>query len=149
MVFSHKKYLFYNIKPKKSKSLSNVEKMKKEIHEKAEAKLREETGDVQYFSYKKKIQFHFRISKEEKKLEEERLEKEKQNHTKSPTQNKPQIKEPDSPGRKNPEVFERLFLDANRKQNNLQNLFEVEEILDKKLTTTPGEDLYRLFSLFF
>ena len=122
--------------------MSNVEKMKKEIHEKAEAKLREETGDVQYFSYKKKIQFHFRISKEEKKLEEERLEKEKQNLTKSPNGGKDKLKEPDSPGKRNPEVFERLFLDANRKQNNLQ-LFEVEEILDKKLTTTPGEDLYR------
>lgn len=116
--------------------------MKKEIHEKAEAKLREETGDVQYFSYKKNIQFHFRISKEEKKLEEERLEKEKLNLNKSGG-GKAQTKEVDSAGKKKPEVFERLFLDANRKQNNLQNLFEVEEILDKKLTTTPGEDLYR------
>ena len=72
------------------------------------------------------------------------MEKEKQNLTKSPNVGKDKVKEPDSPGKRNPEVFERLFLDANRKQNNLQ-LFEVEEILDKKLTTTPGEDLYRYF----
>lgn len=117
--------------------------MKKEIHEKAEAKLREETGDVKYFSYKKNIQFRFRITKEEKKLEEERKEKEKQNLSKSPNNNKPQIKEPDSPLKKSPEVFERLFLDANRKQNNLQNLLEMEEPLDKELKTTPGEELYR------
>ena len=124
--------------------MTNVEKMKKEIHEKAEAKLREETGDVKYYSYKKKIQFLFRISKEEKKLEEERKEKDKQNRSKSPNPSKAQMKDPDSPSRiKSPEVFERLFLDGNRKQNNLQNLLEMEEPLDKELKTTPGEELYR------
>lgn len=118
--------------------------MKKEIHEKAKAKLREETGDVQYFSYKKKIQFQFRINKEEKKLEEERKEKEKLNKNYSPTKGNNQTKteSPDSQKKeKAPTVFEKLYL--NRKQNNLQNLLEMEEPLDKDLKTTAGAELYR------
>ena len=64
-----------NFSIKRSKSLSDAEKIKRQIHELAEEKLRQESGDVKFFSYKKKIQFQFRIKKVEKNLEEKQKEK--------------------------------------------------------------------------
>lgn len=97
---------------------------------------------MQYFSYKKKVQFQFRINKEERKLHEERKEKEgkQSGHSSSPQKNKKIASENEKKG---PSIFERLFLDANGKQNNQEKLVEMEEPLDKELKTATGEELYR------
>ena len=98
-----------------SKSLSDAEKIKKQIHDLAEEKLRMESGDVKFFSFKKNVQFQFRIKKVEKSLE----------------QKEPNIK------------MDRSFSQPNNESKNEPKFdFLVDEDL-KKLKTEGGRELYK------
>lgn len=62
---------------KRNISVSDTEKMKQRLHNLAEKRIKNETGDVKYYSYKKNIQLSFKIDKEQKQLFDN-MEKKKQ-----------------------------------------------------------------------
>ena len=194
-----------NFQIKKLKNMSETERRKKHIHDKAEEKMRQETGNVKYFSYKKKIQFKMRIKKEEKNLEEKVLQENQVRNqkkeaasiqvgstefrstispksrgltsvasltntgtaqesrkqlestntgannlgstTKEGERNNNNNNNSGSPGNhpgpvKKTRVFERLFQDANRKQEQ-QPILDIEEPIDREFKSAVGEEFYR------
>ena len=120
-----------NFTIKRAKQVTEEEKIKRQIHEMAQEKMRKDAGHVQFHSFKKKMQFQFRVKKAEKKLEE------KGKSNQSPEQDKKEAK-----AKENAVVFERLFKNTNR-SSTMVNKVERDEPLDREFKTAIGEELYR------
>ncbi|CAD8147879.1 unnamed protein product [Paramecium octaurelia] len=95
---------------KKNKAIENA------VHESIEAKVRKETGDVGYVSFRKKIQFQFRIRKAEE-LAQEKVLKQKEK------------KETDM--HRSLQIFDQLFLNRNYDEEGEVKSLAAEELYKK------------------
>ncbi|CAD8062163.1 unnamed protein product [Paramecium sonneborni] len=92
---------------KKNKAIENA------VHESIEAKVRKETGDVGYVSFRKKIQFQFRIRKAEEMAQEKVLKQKEKKETDM---------------HRSLQIFDQLFLNRNYDEEGEVKSLAAEEL---------------------
>ncbi|CAD8147938.1 unnamed protein product [Paramecium pentaurelia] len=95
---------------KKNKAIENA------VHESIEAKVRKETGDVGYVSFRKKIQFQFRIRKAEEMAQEKVLKQKEKKETDM---------------HRSLQIFDQLFLSRNYDEEGEVKSLAAEELYKK------------------
>ncbi|CAD8069348.1 unnamed protein product [Paramecium sonneborni] len=95
---------------KKNKAIENA------VHESIEAKVRKETGDVGYVSFRKKIQFQFRIRKAEEMAQEKVLKQKEKKETDM---------------HRSLQIFDQLFLNRNYDEEGEVKSLAAEELYKK------------------
>ncbi|CAD8054811.1 unnamed protein product [Paramecium primaurelia] len=95
---------------KKNKAIENA------VHESIEAKVRKETGDVGYVSFRKKIQFQFRIRKAEEMAQEKVLKQKEKKETDM---------------YRSLQIFDQLFLNRNYDEEGEVKSLAAEELYKK------------------